>query len=701
MIIYLIYIPTLLLLLSLIIVGFQFRNSSQVSKYFLYSMTLVFFWLSFVFIADTTSSDDLTVMALRIGGVFSSFVPVAIYYFLSGQSSRMHVSRIDALTMLLVSTVFALLYQTDLILKEVVAGPPANIVDSGALYVLYLIYIYSLIGTGAYMLWRDLDLGYVNNKISAKISLLGVAVTAIINLVFTALLDLLGAPPELFLVSVSSFAFMGIMFFYAIYNNTFFDIKRSALFKALYIVCFAVMYATMLVVLVWLTYIYIGSNTAIAVELFVAGALVVPANRLFSEATKKVFLQDTYKTWRVLDRLADALINQDNLDKLLEETLYIYSKALKPSYSYSGAILNKDIVAESFNGNDDLRLTSVDINKIDHQWRVRTVHELPASRLKKKLEKHGFEVISTTERDDMLNGIFMFGPKQTGTPYTKQDMNLLLTSGKNLALAIENARRFREIENFNLILKEEVRIATKKLRQSNEKLKTIDKSKDDFISMASHQLRTPLTAIKNLTLLLNNERFGHINKQQEKALFQSYTSTERMVLLVEELLNVSRINAGTFEVVKSKSSLKSLIKDIVGQSVPFAAMKEIKLNSYLPAKDRPVNMDSTKIKEVLNNFLDNAIQYSDEESEVAIKMHFDGGFAVVEIVDHGNGIPLEEQKKIFSKFFRTKYAKSARPDGTGLGLYIAKKVIDDHGGEIIFKTEYGLGSTFGFKIPIK
>jgi signal transduction histidine kinase len=193
---------------------------------------------------------------------------------------------------------------------------------------------------------------------------------------------------------------------------------------------------------------------------------------------------------------------------------------------------------------------------------------------------------------------------------------------------------------------------------------------------------------------------GKISKAQHQLLNEAFLSSENMVRLINDFLNVSRIQTGKFVLDRVPTDFSVLVEQEMATLQPNAAARGMKL-IYKKPKDFPVlNIDESKFRQVVMNFADNAIYYSHEDSKIDVKLSVEGKDVVFTVKDTGIGVPKSERDHLFSKFFRATNAKKQRPDGTGVGIYLAKKVVDAHGGQIIFESTEGNGSTFGFRLPI-
>jgi len=267
----------------------------------------------------------------------------------------------------------------------------------------------------------------------------------------------------------------------------------------------------------------------------------------------------------------------------------------------------------------------------------------------------------------------------------ESDTVLLDSLGDSIGVALDNKLLFEQNQN-----------VLKQLQESNNKLVALDEAKDDFVSMASHQLRTPLTAIKgNISMVLDGDA-GDVTEVQRKLLTQTSYSTQRMIYIIADLLNVSRLRTGKFVIDAEPVDLVKLITEEMDQLEFAAASKSLKLNFKKPDKITPILLDNAKTRQIIMNFVDNAIYYTPAGKNITIELTENKSTIEFRVIDEGIGVPKSEQHHLFTKFYRAANARKARPDGTGLGLFMAKKVIIAQGGAVIFDSKEGKGSTFGF-----
>jgi len=230
----------------------------------------------------------------------------------------------------------------------------------------------------------------------------------------------------------------------------------------------------------------------------------------------------------------------------------------------------------------------------------------------------------------------------------------------------------------------------------------IEKMKTEFVSVAAHQLRTPLSAVKWIVRMMIDGDLGPMPDNQKEFLERTYKSNERMIRLVNDLLNVSKIGEGRFLYNVKSENLGKITKMVISDLSEEAEKRGLQLEYRKPNSDIPnIKMDTEKLTLAIHNLVDNAINYTKTGGiGISIKFLKKENNILFTIKDTGIGIPQTQQKRIFSRFFRTTNALKTETEGTGLGLFIAKNIIESHGGKVWFESKENKGSTFFFTLPV-
>lgn len=238
------------------------------------------------------------------------------------------------------------------------------------------------------------------------------------------------------------------------------------------------------------------------------------------------------------------------------------------------------------------------------------------------------------------------------------------------------------------------------ITRSFERLAEASRMKSEFISVVSHQLRSPLSNLRWAIELLMSGRLGKIEEKQTEYFRILKENSGRMGELVSDLLIVSRIETATLPQKRKEISLEDLIKKLISEFKPFAQASNVEIEFKSEENLPKILADPSQIRLVVENLLDNAVRYIKDRGKVKMLLSRRGQNLYFEIEDNGVGIPKEDQKYIFQKFFRSENILRYQTQGSGLGLYISKAIIERSGGKIGFKSQEGVGSTFWFTLPI-
>lgn len=258
-----------------------------------------------------------------------------------------------------------------------------------------------------------------------------------------------------------------------------------------------------------------------------------------------------------------------------------------------------------------------------------------------------------------------------------------------------------EISTFP-ILREKEKLGTSVILHDISREKLIERMKTEFVSLAAHQLRTPLSAIKwTLRMLLDGD-LGKINREQENFIQKTYQSNERMISLINDLLNVTRIEEGRYLFELSFIGIEDVLQPIIKSYQESMKRKKIKLVFKKPKTKLPkIKIDSEKVGLAIENLIDNALRYTFPGGLVTVALRYVKEEIEISVKDSGVGIPEDQRERIFTKFFRGANVVRMETEGSGLGLFIAKNIIEAHEGKVWFESKEGKGSTFYFTLPVK
>jgi len=329
---------------------------------------------------------------------------------------------------------------------------------------------------------------------------------------------------------------------------------------------------------------------------------------------------------------------------------------------------------------------------VTHHWHhilSPPLTSIQADDLQKKIEIKTSLTYPLIVREKAI-GMMIFSMIKSDKEVSKNERELLQRFVDIVALAVQNARLYSSIE-----------LTTEKLKLANERLKELDKLKDDFVSIASHELRTPMTAIKSyLWMALNKAK--NLDPKVHEYLNIASISTDRLIKLVANMLTISRIEGKRLELVATKMELQDMIKDVFAEVIIKAHEGKIKLTLDAPKTPIYIMGDKGKLHEVVMNLIGNSLKFTPAGGSIVVSVKKSKTEVNVSVADTGPGMSADDQAKLFQKFglMGSSYSKTTNASGTGLGLYITKQIVAMHKGHISVESELGKGSTFSFTLPV-
>jgi len=306
-----------------------------------------------------------------------------------------------------------------------------------------------------------------------------------------------------------------------------------------------------------------------------------------------------------------------------------------------------------------------------------------------KIIKVRTAIIVPIVAEQKVIGAIEVGSQRKQEDISEQEIETIKSMADQLGIVARNIKLFSQL-----------RKANRDLEEANRHLQVLDQAKSEFVSIASHQLRTPMTGIMGYLSMLVDGDFGRIEPKHLEIMKTLLDESQRMIRLINLFLNVSKIEAGKFIITRKDAHLEDLIEREVKELGKVADDKKLKLTYAKGKKPLPtLCIDVDKIQDVLLNLVDNAIKYTAKGAVMITAEPKDGG-AMVHVKDSGIGIKKEAIGELFNKFVRAQGIAQIHPDGSGLGLFIAKSIVEGHGGRIWVESEgEGKGSTFSFWLP--
>ena len=285
-------------------------------------------------------------------------------------------------------------------------------------------------------------------------------------------------------------------------------------------------------------------------------------------------------------------------------------------------------------------------------------------------------------------------------PCSQEDLDLLVTIASHVAVAVDNARAYTELATLTEHLERRVQERTHELQTANERLQEHDRRRSKFVSVASHELRTPMTSIKGFVENMLDGLTGQLSDRQEHYLQRVKHNVDRLTRIINQLLDWSRLDVGRIDIKPESLPIDEFVRDVVESFQTLAAEKSIVLEVSPCEQPITVRADRDKLEQILWNLVGNAIKFTPRPGHVSVKCSIrDAGFAQIAVSDTGCGIAPHELSHVFNEFSKV---ESAMPTSQGaqLGLFITKSLVTLHGGQMWVESQLGVGTQFYFTLPI-
>ena len=702
------FIPTVagLLLVAAIVASKNYKSKINLS-FILWTFNILgYVCLNFTAHFITNLGDAL--IWIRAALMIANFIPTTFYYF--SRCLTHNKDRLKWYEYVIYITPFAMIPLTFLssTITEISQSKYGVVLSKTGPFILLTLVYFTFAFTYAFlMLYKYQKNATQSVKSQIKLISYSSSVVIVVNLLTQIVLpkfgmynfgNIIGNPSILIFVGTVG---------YSILRHKLFDIRTAILRTfvfAVTLISSIVLFIAILLYPFHLIFSDIKLTLLPEIYIIVVTLILAIGYRSFTvalqKATDKIFYQDHYDSEIVLAKIGRVLSSEILLDNLAQRIKKILESNLRVA-QVDIIVLNKGSIfyeaADYFTKIHDV--LAKDLIKLGQD--ILILDEISDGDAKQVLDKYGIEVFVPLVNRGELNGFILFTHKINGSAYNLEDIKLIDNVKNELSVAIENTRSFSQIQQFNSSLQAKIAEATAQLTQANETLKKQDSVKDDFISMISHQLGTPLAVMDGFLTLIVQGFYGKTNDKMQEALEKTLSRTRNMKGLVFDLLNISRMTAGKFFLELSEVDMKKVVSEEVEELGRQAHDRNVKLNYHPPEHEVPtITLDEPKTRQAILNLINNAIYYS-PNGIVDVYLDSDQNNIIFKVADTGIGVPDEEKPHLFTKFFRADNARKESPNGTGIGLYLVKRVVTDQHGKIIFTSQVGKGSVFGFTLPIK
>jgi len=610
-------------------------------------LSIAFFWLA--------PSTEVALVWSKIAYFTASYLPVFLLYFsILFPKKIFELDKVKSFIILLPGIAFSLLTLINLVVKDIVLDMGILTVRGGIFYTYFIIYSISYLVITFILLIKKYRKYTGIPKVQLKLVFVGIFVTVIVSIITNLILPAFNIS-DLGSLGPFSTIIMVLFMFYAISRYRLMDVRlvivRSLAFGSIVLVITGLFAALSATIGRFLEEFW-GTKSDLIVGLVVAFLIAIaysPLKHLIERATNKFLFKKTYDPDMLISQMSDistSILDITNMltlmSKALEVTMHpekiafaLLDKGGKLQISYEQGFGKQ--IFEFTKGKEKILPTyfkdSREVYAIEELKTAYEQGEYQPKNIKLMYALYEMDValIVPLFTKDKLIGLIAIGNKKSGDLYNKQDLHVLDIISGQAAVGIENALLYLEQKQFGIKLEKTVKDRTAELRVANKKLTHLDEAKSEFISIASHQLRTPLTVIKGYISMILEGSFGKTTKVVKDNLTKVYASNERLIGLVEDLLNISRIESGRQEYNFQPVNIVEQAQVVYEELVQKAKDKGLKLIFEKPKKALPkIVADADKLHEVMINFVDNSTKYTKKGQSV--KAIYLRNFLVLKVV---------------------------------------------------------------------
>lgn len=638
----------------------------------------------------------------------ASLVPAVFLYFCYIFANQKLPSKVIHGFCIIAPVIFlGLLFFSPWWIQSIVFTPAGKKVFFGVAYTIWVIYYQAYIIWGSMILWFKFKRSKGLMHSQSALMLLSLLFPMFGAMAPNVIMPLFGNYDYIYVGPFFVSAMLGLMT-YAIVKHKLFDVRLIIVKSIAYtfiISLLAILYTVGLFFIIpILTKETVSLRCMIlsAILALIVSFTIQPLTRLIEKITNRVFYRHRYKTDEMLFELSQVLASTIEMRELVTKILDLIRRRL---HITTIMMIIKDskqrfIIESHPQISTHYRIDTNTFDTLRKNNRLLYFDDLKESEEKVLMRKYAISVFLPIATKREVIGYLLLGEKASGDCYYDQDIKTLKILASEFAVALTNAKSYAEIIGFNITLQKEIEKATMDLRLANLHLQELDKLKNEFISIASHDLRTPMTALKGYSWLLK-QKGKDLAPQFIDYINKIYNSSERMIALINDMLDVSRIESGNLTLALEKIDIVETVNTSANEMKPLIEDKHqsLKIEPFHPVF---VKADKNRMHEVMENLIANAVNYTDVGGKITLSFQETKKEILVSVTDTGVGIKKDDFPKLFTKFGRIdiSHTVSRQSSGTGLGLYICKNIIDLSGGSIMVDSEPGKGSTFTFSLPI-
>ncbi|MFA6252176.1 MAG: ATP-binding protein [Candidatus Paceibacterota bacterium] len=700
-----------------------FKNKKNTTNVTFVLMSLsVFFWSVFYFLWQISDIYTVALKYTRLLSIGSTFIPL---FYLRWVLSFLEINDKKSNYVLLfgysITIIFSIFSFSPIFVRDV---EPTLFFKywpkAGFLYTTYLIASYiGLFGYGILQLFQK----YYKTKGLKHYQIQYILIGTIFGFLggitnFFLWYDILIPPIGNVIISLYVF-----ILFYAMIKFRLMDVRIMARKVFIYVIISAFAYS-FFYFLIWFYNSFFGGVFTIGSYAF--GLLVAPffvlafynANKITRNIADKYLFSSLYNFQETINKLTEELTNHIDLNiitslivttikdtfKIDEANIYLVNnKTLPLSYKLTnsaGASKTKTITIKNNHLIDYLSKNQKILVSDELSFFIEEEENIENEKKYKELLEYMQSIKASLLLPLIANkkmiGIITLSSKKSKDPYTKEDLDLLSILSRQASIATENARQYKQIKIFGKTLEQKVYDQTKDIRRKNQYLEELLAMKSDFLRVVSHQLNTPLSIIRGYFSMMKEGDY-----QPKKALPIIEAGLYRIINTVADFCDAYKLEGEKMETTPNRADIETIVKSVIKEKIGYVKEKGLKLKVIPPKSNLPdVWCDQEKISRAIASIIENAISYT-KKGLIEISFKTVQDMLEIAVKDEGCGITREDKEKVFQKFSRGTKAPSIHPDGSGLGLYIAKKIAEGNGGDITYESKgENKGTTFRLTVPI-